>query len=123
MTETTPVHTIHPEINAEDALTGLIRSGVREILATALEAEIEEHIDRFRGIVDEQGKRRVIGNGYLPERELQTGAGKIPIKQPRARVRDEGETEEHLKFQSKLCLLYTSPSPRDLSTSRMPSSA
>ena len=24
---------------------------------------------------------------------------------------------------SKLCLLYTSPSPRDLSTSRMPSSA
>ena len=25
--------------------------------------------------------------------------------------------------QSRLCLLYTSPSPRDLSTSRMPSSA
>ena len=25
--------------------------------------------------------------------------------------------------QRKLCLLYTSPSPRDLSTSRMPSSA
>ena len=25
--------------------------------------------------------------------------------------------------QSKSCLLYTSPSPRDLSTSRMPSSA
>ena len=27
------------------------------------------------------------------------------------------------KVQSKSCLLYTSPSPRDLSTSRMPSSA
>ena len=26
-------------------------------------------------------------------------------------------------FQSGVCLLYTSPSPRDLSTSRMPSSA
>ena len=26
-------------------------------------------------------------------------------------------------FQTNLCLLYTSPSPRDLSTSRMPSSA
>ena len=25
--------------------------------------------------------------------------------------------------QSEICLLYTSPSPRDLSTSRMPSSA
>ena len=28
-----------------------------------------------------------------------------------------------IKHQSRVCLLYTSPSPRDLSTSRMPSSA
>ena len=27
------------------------------------------------------------------------------------------------KYKSNICLLYTSPSPRDLSTSRMPSSA
>ena len=27
------------------------------------------------------------------------------------------------KYMNKFCLLYTSPSPRDLSTSRMPSSA
>ena len=27
------------------------------------------------------------------------------------------------RFQYRICLLYTSPSPRDLSTSRMPSSA
>ena len=33
-------------------------------------------------------------------------------------------TYKHLKFLKILnCLLYTSPSPRDLSTSRMPSSA
>ena len=30
---------------------------------------------------------------------------------------------ENIMFQFKYCLLYTSPSPRDLSTSRMPSSA
>ena len=29
----------------------------------------------------------------------------------------------NMHYQSKICLLYTSPSPRDLSTSRMPSSA
>ena len=40
-----------------------------------------------------------------------------------------GEMDDVLYFQKKLyralnvCLLYTSPSPRDLSTSRMPSSA
>ena len=28
-----------------------------------------------------------------------------------------------IRDQAKACLLYTSPSPRDLSTSRMPSSA
>ena len=33
------------------------------------------------------------------------------------------EMLEHLDAKAKSCLLYTSPSPRDLSTSRMPSSA
>ena len=34
-----------------------------------------------------------------------------------------GEPNEGLVAQLEGCLLYTSPSPRDLSTSRMPSSA
>ncbi len=33
------------------------------------------------------------------------------------------ETEDAIYLAVKDCLLYTSPSPRDLSTSRMPSSA
>ena len=32
-------------------------------------------------------------------------------------------TEDKVDIGKKVCLLYTSPSPRDLSTSRMPSSA
>ena len=38
----------------------------------------------------------------------------------------ENSTRTKISFelaQKRLCLLYTSPSPRDLSTSRMPSSA
>ena len=35
----------------------------------------------------------------------------------------EGEDEEYAIDYSSSCLLYTSPSPRDLSTARMPSSA
>eukprot|EP00831_Metopus_contortus_P084485 TRINITY_DN9603_c0_g2_i1.p1 TRINITY_DN9603_c0_g2~~TRINITY_DN9603_c0_g2_i1.p1 ORF type:complete len:219 (-),score=34.91 TRINITY_DN9603_c0_g2_i1:98-754(-) len=35
----------------------------------------------------------------------------------------KGSLEAALPEQTKICLLYTSPSPRDLSTSRMPSSA
>ena len=36
---------------------------------------------------------------------------------------DATPAEKDLKMEWKSCLLYTSPSPRDLSTSRMPSSA
>ena len=39
-----------------------------------------------------------------------------------ARFRREGQTIAKL-HHTNICLLYTSPSPRDLSTSRMPSSA
>jgi len=35
----------------------------------------------------------------------------------------DGITDDLITALSRLCLLYTSPSPRDLSTSRMPSSA
>ena len=34
--------------------------------------------------------------------------------------KDKGKGKD---LKNKICLLYTSPSPRDLSTSRMPSSA
>ena len=36
---------------------------------------------------------------------------------------DDGMEVVDLEARYKICLLYTSPSPRDLSTSRMPSSA
>ena len=39
------------------------------------------------------------------------------------RVKDFMEKEIYPSEQTYSCLLYTSPSPRDLSTSRMPSSA
>jgi len=106
MTETTPVHQLHPEATAEDALTSLIREGAREVLAAGLQAEVDEHVNRFRGVVDTDGKRRVIRNGYLPEREIQTGAGKLAIKQPRVRVKGNEPGDEELKFESKLIPPY-----------------
>ena len=39
------------------------------------------------------------------------------------RIRHLGNAEQRLQALFSICLLYTSPSPRDLSTSRMPSSA
>ena len=41
----------------------------------------------------------------------------------RPRRMDEMVGQKEVIERLKICLLYTSPSPRDLSTSRMPSSA
>ena len=76
------------------------------MLVAKLDVEVQEHIDRFRGVVDEVGKRRVVRNGYLPEREILTGVGPVPVKQPRARVHGKSEDEEHLEFKSKLIPPY-----------------
>ena len=40
----------------------------------------------------------------------------------RARIKTNYDAKG-IAFGASICLLYTSPSPRDLSTSRMPSSA
>ena len=106
MTEATPVLQIHPAENAEDALTSLLREGAQRLLAEALQAEVEEYLDRFRSVVDTDGKRRVVRNGTLPERNVQTGVGTLTVNQPRVRVRDRGEGDEELKFESKLIPPY-----------------
>ena len=45
------------------------------------------------------------------------------IRQDRMSTGKEIKQHNKKRYQSDRCLLYTSPSPRDLSTSRMPSSA
>ncbi|MGB0332334.1 MAG: hypothetical protein ACPGPE_11020 [Planctomycetota bacterium] len=98
----TPVHALHREINAEDALTSLVRRGAIETLAAALEAVIDGHIDRCRDVLDEVGRRRVAPNGGLPEREIRTGAGELRVKQPRARVHGQIAVGPAPRLQSKL---------------------
>ena len=65
---------------------------------------------------------------YFPDHRLQrsdviaTWAGLRPLMAPVGRGGDIDESAVSREHQI-ICLLYTSPSPRDLSTSRMPSSA
>ena len=51
---------------------------------------------------------------------LQTGD---PVGDEIGFIDPETNIERHVPLEIRICLLYTSPSPRDLSTSRMPSSA
>jgi putative transposase len=45
---------------------------------------IEGFLSRHRDLRDNQDRQRVVRNGYLPGREIQTGIGPVAVKVPRA---------------------------------------
>ncbi len=70
-----------------DVLTQVLREGAQQMLARAIEAEVAEFLERHRCDNDDAGRRRMVRNGYLPERTIQTGLGEVGIKAPRVRDR------------------------------------
>jgi transposase-like protein len=74
------------------------------MLKKALDAEVEEFLNQYRDVVNETGKRQIVRNGYLPEREVQTGIGQIKARVPR--VRDKRKGPEKVRFISKILPPY-----------------
>jgi transposase-like protein len=70
-----------------DALTEVLREGARTLLAQAIEAEVAEFLTRHGDQRDAAGRLRLVRNGYLPERTIQTGLGDVPVQAPRVRDR------------------------------------
>ena len=70
-----------------DALTDVLRAGARALLAQAIDAEVAAFLATHRKERDESGRARLVRNGYLPSRTIQTGIGDIAVKAPRVRDR------------------------------------
>ena len=85
-----------------DALSDLIRRGARQIIAQAVEAELEDFLAQYRDCRDEQGRQVVVRNGYLPERTITTGVGEVEIQVPKVRDR----SGSGIKFTSALLPPY-----------------
>ena len=66
-----------PAETVQDVLTDLLRTGVKQLLAEALEIEIQEQLAHYRSLKTEGGLQAVVRNGYLPERTIQTGIGSV----------------------------------------------
>jgi len=64
----------------KSVLEEVLRQGAREMLLKAIEAEVAGYIDQHAHLVDEAGRRLVVRNGHLPEREILTGIGPLPIR-------------------------------------------
>ena len=50
------------------------------MIATALEAEVADYVERFADERDDDGKRLVVRNGRARERKLTVGSGTVPIR-------------------------------------------
>ena len=75
------------------------------MLAEALEAEIELFINRYADLKDGLGKQRIVRNGYLPQREIQSGVGAVKVKAPRVRDRHKNPSEK-IHFNSSILPPY-----------------
>lgn len=91
-----------PAEKAEDALTVLLREGARDLLGKAIEAEIQSFLSEYENNKDDKGRRKIVRNGYLPSRTIQSGLGDIEITIPR--TRDRGGSGVH--FTSSLIPPY-----------------
>jgi transposase-like protein len=69
-----------------------------------IQQEVEDWLVQHAHLRDEQGRRQVVRNGYLPEREIVTGLGPIAVRQPRVRDRRPGDRTE--PFSSKILPPY-----------------
>ena len=50
------------------------------MLLQAIETEVIEYVEAHQHEVDEQGRRRVVRNGYARERTVVTGVGTLRVK-------------------------------------------
>lgn len=89
-------------------LDDLVRQGARQVIQQAIETELAELLVSCANIRTLQGKQAVVRNGYLPQRELLTGAGPIAVKVPKVRDR----SRSGIKFNSNIVPPYIRKSPR-----------
>ncbi len=86
-----------------DALTEVLQNGAAKLLRTVVEAEVQAFCDQYPFLRDDAGHRRIVRNGYLPDRKILTGIGEVSVKVPRTRDRLQSEEDKiYLRVRSFL---------------------
>ncbi|MGL5334796.1 MAG: transposase, partial [Enterovibrio sp.] len=78
---------LQQEVESNDPLTDLLRAGARELIAQAVEGELQVLLEQHAQYKLPDGRQAIVRNGYLPKRSIQTGIGDIEIKVPKVRDR------------------------------------
>ena len=94
-----------PDTFIDDPITDILRQGARKLLAQALETEVEIFLNSYKTLTDELGHQRIVRNGYLPERSIQTGIGPVPVLAPRVRDR-HSHPSKRIRYSSSILPVY-----------------
>jgi len=87
-------------------LEQVAREGARKMLQLALENEVEEFVQKHSNLTDEDGRKVVAKNGYMPQRNIVTGMGPLTIIQPRIDDRNLKEYSGNDRFTSNILPRY-----------------
>jgi transposase-like protein len=74
------------------------------MLTQMIQQEVDDWLAERASLLDEQGRRQVVRNGFLPERKITTGVGQVEVQQPR--VRDRRPAGQAEPFASKILPPY-----------------
>ena len=91
-----------PEVASNDPLHELIRQGARDLIAQAVETELESLLKQYADVKTPDGRRAVVRNGHLPKRTVQTGVGDVEVQVPKVRDR----SGSGIRFNSHLLPPY-----------------
>src|SRR2546430_2152688 len=106
MNETSNIVPLRQPDEIGDPLTNILRAGTRQLLAQAIQVEVETFLATLKDLKLADGRARVVRHGHGPARTIQTGIG--PVEVARAKIRDRGASSdgERIRFSSAILPLW-----------------
>jgi len=105
MNETTNILTFRQPSAVDDPLTEILRNGARDLLARAVEIELQAFLEMTAELKLPDGRARVVRHGHGPARKIATGIGAVEVARPK--VRDRGATgADRIRFTSAILPLW-----------------
>jgi len=104
MRENTITQLPDPSVFSADPFMDVIRDGARKLIEQAIYAELATLMAAFSKETLEDGRARLVRHGHIPEREVITGIGPVPVKVPR--IRDRGTGEDKITFTPSILPRY-----------------
>jgi transposase-like protein len=91
----------------------IVREGARRMLASALQAEVDEYVARHRDERDDSGHRLVVRNGSHQPRQVSTSAGAVEVRAPRVNDRRvDPDSGERRRFSSAILPPWCRKTPK-----------